>query len=1263
MSIVAVFAKRSRWLLALLFLAGASGRADGLSVRNASFEAPVLGREGQQATNLIEGWTIDGVAGVFANNGAYGNKMEGGDGEQLVWINGTKPGSIAQVVAAKMEALTVYSVTASIGLRKDTPLTNGASLLIRLQSFDQDSGKVGRTLAITEVQVGREQLSDEKLNEFTATFTSGVVPASGALRVLISTGELGKEKGDWTIDHVRVEAKPAPQDVAARLQFAAEPRSFEKKASTKSVRYNRDIRPILSENCFACHGPDSASRKAGLRLDRFSDATAKRKDSEPAIVPGDASKSEVMRRILTKDEDDVMPPLKSKKTLTTKQIELIRTWISEGAEYELHWAYQPPLKSAPPGVKDSKWPRNDIDRFILARLEREGLTPSAEADQRTLARRVALDLTGLPPTPQMVEEFLKDKSPGAYENYVDRLIASRAWGEHRGRYWLDAARYADTHGIHFDNYREMWTYREWVIKAFNRNLPFDKFTVEQLAGDLLPNPSLEQLTASGFNRCNITSNEGGLIDEEYYVLYMKDRTEAMSQIFMGTSAMCAGCHDHKFDPLTTKEYYSMAAFFNNSTAPSRDGNKKDPAPVVVFPKDEDRLRWFILEKDIPSAKERVEARRKEARPDYEKWTPIAQPFTAAVSSEGLLLHAPLSSAEEGKITFAAKGAEQNAEISTNQQWLDGHVAAKAFQSVEKAKLKLGDVGDFEKEDKWSYGAWVWIENKEGAGGLIARMDEKNGFRGWDLYLDKDRPVAHFVNKWPDNAVRVASNTRIKEKKWTHVFVTYEGNAKASGVKIYVDGKITETESDDKKLTETIKTTVPLTIAHRSDGDVVKGVGLQDVRIYERALKAEEVAGIARNTRAAWLAGKSGDALSKDEKDELYPAWLAILDKPFIKEAAGLARLEQEGRDIRQRGSVAHIFKEKETEPTAYVLYRGEYDRRRDRVIAVTPEFLPPMAEELPRNRLGLARWLVSPQHPLTARVAVNRFWQEVFGTALVRTTGDFGVSGELPSHPELLDWLAVDFMESGWDVKQFFKQIVMSATYRQAAVTMPEKLEKDPQNRLLARGPRFRMDAEMIRDYALAASGLLVNKIGGPSVKPYQPEGVWEAVAMKESDTHDYHQDHGDALYRRSMYTFWKRSAPPASMDVFNAPSRETCTVRRERTDTPLQALVTLNDTQFIEAARNLAERAMKDGGKTPKQRLNYVAERLLARPLGTQEITVCESVLKDLLANYREHADEAEALVAVGESKCDAKLNHSELAAYTMAVNQLMNLDEVLTK
>ncbi len=1255
-----------RFLAMLACLAATTfARGESLPLNNASFESPALAGDGPRATNLVDGWTIEGSAGVFVNNGSFGETVSGADGNQMAYLNGAKSSSIAHLVAPQIQPLSVYTATIHVGLRKDSPLAAGATLMMRLQAFDSEAGKPGRTLAIKEILVGRELLEEQRLTEFTATFTSGIEAPNGAMRISIATGELDKDgKGDWTIDNVRVESNPAPADLAERLRAAAEP-SVGKRQAGKGIRYNRDIRPILSENCFACHGPDSASRKAGLRLDRFADATAARQDAAPAFVPGDPDQSEAMRRIVTDDEDDVMPPPKTKKALKPAEKEMIRAWIAEGARYEAHWAYQMPAKKTPPPVRDARWAKNPIDQFLLARLEAEGLAPAPEADARTLARRVSLDLTGLPPTPQMVDAFLKDKSPNAYERYVDELLDSKAWGEHRGRYWLDAARYADTHGIHFDNYREMWTYREWVINAFNANMPFDQFTVEQLAGDLLPNPTLEQLTASGFNRCNITSNEGGLIDEEYYVLYMKDRMETAAQVWMGTTAACAGCHDHKFDPLSQREYYQLAAFFNNSTAGSRDGNKKDPAPVVVIPTDADRARWSALAKETPAARERVEARRGAARPDFETWlaAPDARPFENGILTYGLALHAPLDGAKEGALRHQAGGEEKSTDLFVSQKWIDGHVSAQAFQSSPDFQLKLGDAGDFEKTNSWSFGAWVRIEDKESVGGLIARMDEKDEYRGWDLFLDKDRPVAHFVNKWPDNAVRVASKTRIEPKKWTHLFVTYDGSAKPGGVRIFVNGKLSEADSDNKALTDTIRTTAPLTIAHRHGGGSLKNVGIHDVRVYGAQLAPEAVAALARNTRAAWLTAKPAEGRTPGERDELFGAWLGTIDGDFKRESAALASLEAEDRDIRKRGSIAHVMQEKPGEAMAHLLFRGEYDRRRDRVLAGTPEALPPLPEEWPRNRLGLARWLVSPNHPLTARVAVNRFWQEVFGIGLVRSAGDFGVAGEMPSHPELLDWLAVDFVESGWDVKRFFKNIVMTGAYRQSPVGTKVKQQKDPENRLISRGPRFRMDAEMIRDHALWASGLLVERIGGPSVKPYQPEGVWETVAMRESDTRSYKEDSGENLHRRSLYTFWKRSAPPASMDIFNAPSRETCTVRRERTNTPLQALVTLNDTQFIEAARALAERALKEGGSTARARLNYIAERLLARPLRAEELRVAESVLEDLLREYRGAKGDAELLLAVGETKSDPKLNKPELAAYTMAVNQLMNLDEVLNK
>jgi hypothetical protein len=795
--------------------------------------------------------------------------------------------------------------------------------------------------------------------------------------------------------------------------------------AAEAILFNRDVRPILAENCFPCHGPDSAARKAGLRLDQRQSAV-----KHGAFVPGKPDESELISRVFSDDPAERMPPRASHKTLTPSQKERLRRWIAAGAEYQPSWSLIAPVRPQPPAVKNPAWVRNPIDAFVLAALDERGLPPAAEADRRTLARRLSLDLTGLPPAPAEVEALVNDPSPAAYENLVDRLLASKRWGEHRARYWLDAARYADTHGIHFDNYREMWSYRDWVIEAFNRNEPFDRFTIEQLAGDLLPEPTLEQRVATGFNRCNITTNEGGVIGEEYLVLYARDRTETTARVWLGLTAGCAVCHDHKFDPLSQKEFYQMSAFFNNTTQAAMDGNVKDTPPTVFVPAEADRGRWPALEKDLADARRQLEERKKIVRADF------------------------------------------------------------------------------------------------------------------------DRRLA-----------------------------------------------------------------------------AVAAVGLSDA-----------------------------------ERNELFDGWLPD-DRPYGELTARVAALEPEQAAVQARGTAAHVMQERNEPATAFVLYRGEYDKRREPVAAATPALLPPMPADLPRNRLGLARWLLRPEQPLTARVTVNRFWQEVFGMGLVRTAEDFGVNGEMPSHGELLDWLAVEFRESGWDVKKLFRLLVTSAAYRQASVATPEKLEKDPPNRLLSRGPRFRMDAEMVRDYALAASGLMAPKIGGPSVKPYQPDGVWEAVAMMESNTRYYKQDEGENLYRRSMYTFWKRAAPPASMDILNAPSRETCTVRRERTNTPLQALVTLDDPQFVESARRLAQTALKDGGATGESRLDFVVRRLLLRPFRPEESQVALTTLEKLLQFYRAHPPEAQALLAVGQSKADPAIDAATLAAWTMLANQLMNLDEVLNK
>jgi hypothetical protein len=1036
-------------------------------------------------------------------------------------------------------------------------------------------------------------------------------------------------------------------------------------AAERKLEFNHDIRPILSENCFACHGVDSAARKAGLRLDIFEDATAPRKDNKYAIAPGKPDESEMMRRILTTNEDDLMPPPKSHKVLTAEQKELLRQWIAEGAQYQPHWSLISPSRPAVPQVRNKRSVRNPIDNFIFARLEAENLKPAPEADRRTLARRLSLDILGLPPKSEEVEAFVKDKSPDAYEKYVDLLMSSPHWGEHRGRYWLDAARYGDTHGIHIDNFREMWTYRDWVINAFNRNLPFDQFTIEQLAGDLLPNPTMEQKIASGFNRCNITTSEGGAIDEEYIVLYARDRTETASQVWLGLTAGCAVCHDHKYDRLSQKEFYELSAFFNNTTQKAMDGNVKDTPPIIPVPLKEDRARFEALPAEKKIAETAVEDRKKAAEPDFAAWmkaTP-ADALKGSLPKDAPAFFASLSDNQEKTLAVQVAGKARTLTLATNVTWQDGAVAEKAFSTSTTTTPELADVGDYDTSQSFSVAVWVRLgESRDG--GLLSRMNEDDAFRGWDLWLEGGgKPGTHIVHKWPDDALKVVSKKAIEPNRWTHVCLTYDGSAKSGGVKIYIDGESQAFDIQADKLKGTTRTTVPFKIGQRNKTSPVEKAGLQDLRIYSRVLKSSEIKNLGTSMRMGWLVAKPAESRTKEESSELYSRWLTTTDKPYQQAVAKVAAIQKEDQQIRSRGTIAHISNERDTPAEAYVLFRGEYDKRRDKVGPETPEALPPMPADFPKNRLGFAKWLLQPEHPMTTRVTVNRFWQELFGTGIVRTAGDFGVSGEMPSHPELLDWLAVEFRDGGWDVKKFFKLVVTSATYRQSAAVTSDKIAKDRDNRLLSRGPRFRMDAEMVRDYALAASELLVPKIGGPSVKPYQPDGVWEAVAMIGSNTRDYKRDTGENLYRRSVYTFWKRSAPPASMDIFNAPSRETCAVRRERTNTPLQALATLNDTQMVEAARLLAERAIKDGGEKPTERLDYLARRLLARPLKSDERKISEDVLKDLLAHYKAAPKDAEALVTVGDWKADASVDKPTLAAYTMVANQLMNLDEVLNK
>jgi len=1022
----------------------------------------------------------------------------------------------------------------------------------------------------------------------------------------------------------------------------------------KKIGYNQDIRPILADNCFPCHGPDSAARKAGLRLDRFADATSRK-----AIVPGDPLASELLRRIRLPEKDALrMPPAAGHKSLTPTQIALLTRWIAEGANYEQHWSYLPPkLPPIPRPAGGQNWIKTPVDAFILAKLQEKGLTPAPEADRRTLARRLSLDLTGLPPEPADVEAFVNDKAPNAYEKLVDKLMATPQWGEHRGRHWLDAARYADTHGIHFDNYREIWAYRDWVIDAFNKNMRFDQFTIEQLAGDLLPEPTLDQKVATGFTRCNITTNEGGSIDEEVRVMYTRERTETAAQVWLGSTAGCAVCHDHKFDPISQRDFYSLSAFFNNTTQNAMDGNIKDTPPIIQVPMMADRPRFKLVQGELADAKKAADSRKTTAQADFEKWLAAPSRPAITVPTEGLAFQARLSEGKGRTISVTRAGGAASVDADGGGvNWGEGQVGEKAFQKKPGGAVALPEVGDFENTQAFSCATWVKLPAGNNGGAIVARMDEGSDYRGWDLWVEGNKIGSHIISKWPDDALKVVSREALTPGKWHHVALTYDGSRKREGLKIYIDGLEKATDAQAENLRGSIRTSVPLKLAQRSAGAGIEGLGLQDLRLYSRALASNEVASLL-GMRTEYLLARGADKLTAPQKDELFSGWLVGADDIYKQLSAKVAALQNEDALIRGRGTIAYIANEKPATPEAYILFRGEYDKRRDKVGPATPAALPPMPANLPKNRLGFAKWLLMPSHPLTARVTVNRFWQEIFGTGLVKTAGDFGITGELPSHPELLDWLALDF-EKDWNIKRFFKQLVMSSTYRQAALTTPEKRLKDRENRLLSRGPRYRMDAEMVRDYALAASGLMVKKIGGPSVKPYQPDGVWEAVAMIGSNTRDYRRDSGESLYRRSMYTLWKRAAPPASMEIFNAPNRETCAVRRERTNTPLQALVTLNDIQFIEAARNLAERGLKSGNA-----LDFIARRLLARPLSTTERVIVENSLAELKAHYDANPKEAQELVTFGESKPDPSLNTRQLAAWTMLTNQMLNLDEVLNK
>ena len=1024
----------------------------------------------------------------------------------------------------------------------------------------------------------------------------------------------------------------------------------------KPVDFQRDIRPILSDNCFQCHGPDQSTRQANLRLDLHDGALAARRNGAP-IVPGKPEQSLLYTKIIDENPARRMPPLSTHKTLSGAQKATIKLWIEQGADWKQHWAFVAPARGVLPVVANQKWARTPVDRFILAKIEEAGLIPNPEADRRALIRRVSLDLTGLPPKPEEVAAFLSDTSPNAYTKVVDRLLASPHYGEHRARYWLDAARYGDTNGLHYDNYRGgIWPYRDWVVKAFNRNMPFDRFTTEQLAGDLLSNPSLDQLIATGFVRNNTTTNENGVIEEEVRSQYIKDRADTTATVFLGLTVACATCHDHKFDPISQKDHYALEAFFNNTTERVMDNNRPDPPPIVVVPTDQDRARWLELEALRRSLRVRMAAARQAPNAKFDAWlaSPERKQVQAPMADSEILAVSP---AQNGKSTMKLPGLELTGDEPFS-------MAASVY--LPKITLHPGQTGGSHAQVIASQMTIVPPAPVEGG--------DAERPKGWVFEIDEGVARLRLLDS-DGKVIRAQApyHKPVAPGTWNHLTFTYDGSRKEDGYAFYMNGTRLPTErgsfgaqdsSIAPELKGSLKNAAPITFGADAAGEKGLDGSIGDFRIFNRVITEEESRVVAAWPAMAAAAFKDVAELTASEKDALKLYYLMYRDAAYQPLVAKFTRANVEHREIELRSNTAMVLEERPgSKATAHLLFRGMYDQPRELVDANTPSFLPAMASDLPRNRLGLARWIVDPANPLFSRVTVNRFWQEFFGAGILESTDDFGAQAEAPSHPELLDWLAVEFRQSGWDVKKLIKLIVTSAVYRQSSAISKEQLTKDPKNILLARGPRFRLDGEVVRDSALAASGLLVAKLGGPPVKPYQPAGVWEGTSMVNSNTRNYKQDTGESLYRRSLYTLWKRSAPPASMDIFDGPTREVCVVSRDRTNTPLQALVTMNDPQFVEAARTLAQHALRASSGDVNAAIDFMTIRILARTFNAAERGIVRTSYEDFVAHYRANLEAARQLLAVGESPADRSLPAPEIAALTMVANQLFSLDEALNK
>ncbi len=1022
--------------------------------------------------------------------------------------------------------------------------------------------------------------------------------------------------------------------------------------------FARDIRPILADHCFACHGPDAAGRQAGLRLDQR-EAALEPRDGAPAIVAGEPAASALVARIHAQGEER-MPPDAFGKPLTDRDRDLLGRWIAAGAPYAAHWAFEPPRSPPPPPVRRADWPRGDLDRFVLARLEAEGLEPAPEADRATWLRRVSLDLTGLPPSVAETDAFLADLAPGAHERVVDRLLASPRHAERMAMQWLDVARYADTNGYNNDETRTLWPWRDWVIGAFAADMPFDRFVVEQIAGDLLPGATVPQKVATGFSRNHVLTTEGGIIEEEYRVEYVADRVHTAATAFLGLSLQCARCHDHKYDPFTQLDYYRFAAFFDN-------------VPDTVVGYSQGRMAEPLLE--VPSAEQTAERAALAARRDelerllaeraaavdgaVAAWEDGLGPASRdAAEPPGLVARFPCDDAAGAVVANAVAGAPAGT-ASGSPAPREGRVGG-ALDFDGGAHVEVGEGGAFEADAPFAVAAWVFPTSGEPST-VISKIDEADAFRGWDLILEDGKPACHVVHRWPDSAFKVIAKEPLALGAWHHVALVYDGSRRAGGLRIFVDGLPREaTATTDHAVDGTIRTREPLRIGRRSASAPFRG-GIDEVRLYGRALAAEEVAALAAGETPATLAeilrvprGARPAAL----ETRLRRHYLEAVDAPSRQWRAEAAAIPARLAEIARQVPVTMVMGEMTPRRRTHLLVRGRYDQPGEAVSPGVPR-IGPIGDEA-GDRLALARWLTRPDHPLTARVAVNRWWEMLFSTGLVETVEDFGIQGAPPSHPELLDWLAIRLVERSWSVRAILREIVLSATYRQSSHVTAALHDRDPRNRLLARGPRGRLPAETVRDNALAISGLLVEKVGGPSVRPWQPEGLWEDVSVERRET--YVPDTGDGLHRRSMYTFWKRTCPPPSMTTFDAPDRETCVARRSRTNTPLQALVLMNDPSFLEAARALGDR-VRGGAADDAGRIALAWRMAMARPPAPEETALAARVLEGARRHFGADPAAAAAFLAAGRGAAVEGEEARDAAAWATLSSLILNLDETISK